>query len=55
MYEKQTAELEVNRSKELAKVESEKFEQLVEAIGQDTLVAIANVRRFELKEFLILF
>jgi len=35
-------ELEVNRAEQLAKIESEKFQKIVKAIGADTLQAIAQ-------------
>jgi len=37
------SELEINKAKVLSEIESEKFQQIVEAIGQDTLVSISSV------------
>ncbi|CAD8175425.1 unnamed protein product [Paramecium pentaurelia] len=41
-YEQEKAELEIRRAKELALIESNKFEQIIEALGQDTLISMAN-------------
>lgn len=35
-------ELEINKKREMAEIETKKFKQIVESIGQDTLVAIAR-------------
>lgn len=35
-------EMEINKSKELAAIEIEKFENMVKAIGPETIKAIAN-------------
>lgn len=40
--QKQLNELEINKSRELAQIETAKFVQIVQAIGQDTLVAISK-------------
>lgn len=41
-HEKSMSELEINKAKMLSEIESEKFQQIVDAIGQDTLVAISS-------------
>ena len=41
-HEKKMSELKINRMKALAEIESKKFEEIVSALGQETLVAIAN-------------
>jgi len=40
-HKKKLNQLEVSRAKELAKIESEKFRRVVDALGSDTLRAIA--------------
>ena len=43
-YETSLSNLEIEKAKALVKIESDKFQEIVAAIGQDTLVAIANVK-----------
>lgn len=40
-HEKMTTELNISKEKQLSEIESSKFEQIVEAIGKETLVAMA--------------
>lgn len=35
-------ELEINKAKELAEIESKKFEEMIDAIGSETIVSISN-------------
>jgi len=41
-HNRKISDLEINKAKELAKIDSEKVKSLIKAIDQDTLVAIAN-------------
>ena len=41
-HETKISELEINKAKLLAEIESKKFEQMIESIGQKTIVSIAN-------------
>ena len=41
-YKKQQDEMEINKAKKLSAIEMEKFENMVKAIGPDTIKAIAN-------------
>jgi len=43
-YETSLSNLEIEKAKALAKIEADKFQEIVAAIGQDTLVAISNVK-----------
>ena len=42
MKTKKLKELEIRKAKELSEIESGKFKQIVDAVGQDTLVAISK-------------
>ena len=41
-HDEMQAELEINRARILAEVESGKFEEMIEVIGKETMVALAN-------------
>jgi major vault protein len=41
-YQKEIDELEIKKAEELAKIETEKFKQTIDAIGKDTIVAMAR-------------
>ena len=41
-HETKVSMLEIERSKQLAEIESKKFEEMIESIGQKTIVSIAN-------------
>ena len=41
-YQRELDELEVKKAQELAKIETEKFKQVIEAIGKDTIVSMAK-------------
>lgn len=43
-YEKTLASLEIDRAKRLAEIESKKFQDMIEAIGRETLISMAKVR-----------
>lgn len=40
-HEQNVTELDIKKAKELSEIEAKKFENMVEAIGQKTLVAMA--------------
>jgi len=42
VYQREQNELEVTRTRELADIETEKFKNMVDAIGANTLQAIAT-------------
>jgi major vault protein len=35
-------EIEINKTRDLAIIESKKFEEMIEAIGKETMVSLAN-------------
>lgn len=41
-HERSVTLLEISRAKELSEIESNRFEQMVEAIGKETVVAMAQ-------------
>ena len=41
-FDQESTTLELERSKKLAEIETKKFQELIGAIGQETLVAISN-------------
>lgn len=41
-HDEMQAELEINRARILAEVESGKFEEMINVIGRETMVALAN-------------
>jgi len=43
-YESSLSKLEIDKAKALAEIEANKFQEIVGAIGQETLVAISNVK-----------
>lgn len=36
------ADIEIHKAKELAEIESSKFQAMIDALGQETMVALAN-------------
>ena len=41
-YQKEQDEMEINKCKQLAAIETEKFEMMVKSIGPETIKAIAS-------------
>ena len=41
-YQKEQDEMEINKCKQFAAIETEKFEMMVKSIGQETIKAIAS-------------
>ncbi len=42
-HDKKVTKLEIEKAKQLAKIESDKFETIISSIGQKTLIEISNV------------